>query len=464
MPQMGESIAEGTIVKWLKQAGEAVARDEPLFEITTDKVDTEVPAPAAGTLSEILVKEGETVDIGTAVATIAEAGESAPSKPEPPVASSTTEPAPRSAGGPSTPSTLQEGARPAPATEPTPETSDAPGGHFRTTQPAKTVSFRREAKAGTTAESGSPRLSPAVRAAARQAGVSLETLAGLTGSGRGGRVTKRDVERHLAARDAGTASATSTSPAAASGTPPAAYLYQPKSGDERVEMSTVRKRIADHMTWSTRISPHATAIAECDMSNAAALVETAGARFEASVGAPLTYTALVAQAAVKALGEFRTLNASVIGDELILKPAVHLGVAVALPDSSDLIVPVIKEADGLSLGGFAKAVQDLAVGARSRRLTPDDVQGGTFTLTNPGIFGGLTGTPILNQPEVGILGLGAVTKRPVVVDDAIAIRPIMLMSLTFDHRAADGMVAFQYLARVREQLEALPTDLDTSKI
>ena len=442
MPQMGESIAEGTIVKWLKQAGEAVARDEPLFEITTDKVDTEVPAPAAGTLSEILVKEGETVDIGTAVATIAEAGEPASSKPEPPVASSTIEPAP--------------------ATVPTPETSDAPGGHFRTNQPTKTVSFRREAKAGTAAESGSPRFSPAVRAAARQAGVSLETLAGLTGSGRGGRVTKRDVERHLAARDAGAASATSTSPAADSGTPPAAYLYQPKSGDERVELSTVRKRIADHMTWSTRISPHATAIAECDMSNAAALVETAGARFEASVGAPLTYTALVAQATVKALGEFRTLNASVIGDELILKPAVHLGVAVALPDSGDLIVPVIKEADGLSLAGFAKAIKDLAV--RARRLTPDDVQGGTFTLTNPGIFGGLTGTPILNQPEVGILGLGAVTKRPVVVDDAIAIRPIMLMSLTFDHRAADGMVAFQYLARVREQLEALPTDLDTSKI
>jgi 2-oxoglutarate dehydrogenase E2 component (dihydrolipoamide succinyltransferase) len=218
------------------------------------------------------------------------------------------------------------------------------------------------------------------------------------------------------------------------------------------------------MTWSTRISPHATAIAECDMSNAAALVEAAGARFEASVGAPLTYTALVAQAAVKALGEFRTLNASVVGDEVILKPAVNLGVAVALPDSGELIVPVVREADGLSLAGFAKAVKDLAVRARSRRLTPDDVQGGTFTLTNPGIFGGLTGTPILNQPEVGILGLGAVTKRPVVLDDAIAIRSIMMMSLTFDHRAADGMVAFQYLARVREQLEALPTDLDTSKI
>ena len=463
MPQMGESIAEGTIVKWLKQAGEAVVRDEPLFEITTDKVDTEVPAPAAGTLAEILVKAGETVDIGTAVATIAEVGESAVSTPGTPAGSSSTEPAPRSAGGPSIPSTLQEGARPAPAAAPTPETGDAPGGHFRTTQPTKTVSFKREATAGTAsaASSGGRAFSPAVLATARQAGVSLDTLTGLAGSGRGGRVTKRDVERHLADRGAGAASA---APVAASGTPPPAYLYQPKPGDERVAMSTVRKRIADHMTWSTRISPHATAIAECDMSNAAALVEAAGARFEASVGAPLTYTALVAQAAVKALGEFRTLNASVVGDEVILKPAVNLGVAVALPDSGELIVPVVREADGLSLAGFAKAVKDLAVRARSRRLTPDDVQGGTFTLTNPGIFGGLTGTPILNQPEVGILGLGAVTKRPVVLDDAIAIRSIMMMSLTFDHRAADGMVAFQYLARVREQLEALPTDLDTSKI
>ncbi len=446
MPQMGESIAEGTVVKWLKRAGDAVARDEPLFEITTDKVDTEVPSPAAGTLAEILVKEGETVEVGTPVARIAEAGE----------ATTTGSPA----DGPSSN---------AEAVAPVEKMADAPGGHFRTAQPPQVVSFRRgpEKAGGAAAQASSRSFSPAVLDTARSAGMSLGTLTGVQGSGRGGRLTKRDVERYLQQHGpgGGPASAPASSPGGDTAPPPREYLYQPKAGDERVPMSAVRKKIAHHMTWSTRISPHATAITECDMSRAADLMETAGLRFEASVGAPLTYTALVAQAAVKALGEFRTLNASVIGhghgDELVLKPAVNLGVAVALPDSGELIVPVIREADGLSLAGFAKAIKDLATRARSRRLRPEDVQDGTFTLTNPGIFGGLTGTPILNQPEVAILGLGAVTKRPVVVDDAIAIKPIMLMSLTFDHRAADGMVAFQYLARVREHLETLPPDLDT---
>ncbi len=444
MPQMGESIAEGTIVKWLKRAGDAVARDEPLFEITTDKVDTEVPAPAAGTLAEILVKEGETVEVGTPVARVAEAGEA------PTSGSSANAPPSRAL-----------------PVAPIEKTADAPGEHFRATQLLRVVSFRRRPeKTGAAASQTSARsLSPAVLDTARRAGMSIGTLTGVQGSGRGGRVTKRDVEHYLQQHGPSggpAALAPASSPGSDAAQPPRQYLYQPKPGDERVAMSTVRKKIAHHMTWSTRISPHATAIAECDMSRAADLMETAGQRFEASVGAPLTYTALVAHAAVKALGEFRTLNASVIGhgDELVLKPAVNLGVAVALPDSGDLIVPVIREADGLSLAGFARAIKDLATRARARRLRPEDVQDGTFTLTNPGIFGGLTGTPILNQPEVAILGLGAVTKRPVVVDDAIAIKPIMLMSLTFDHRAADGMIAFQYLARVREHLEVLPPDLD----
>ena len=447
MPQMGESIAEGTVVKWLKKTGDAVARDEPLFEITTDKVDTEVPSPAAGTLVEILVQEGETVEVGATVARVAGAGEA------------TTTGA--SAGAP------PSKALPATPVEKTAFQGGAPGGHFRATQPPQVVSFRRGSApaAGAAGQASASSFSPAVLDTAGRAGMSLGTLTGLQGSGRGGRVTKRDVERYL--REHGPGGGPDSAAASVPGgdpAPPREYLYQPKSGDERVAMSTVRKKIAHHMTWSTRISPHATAIAECDMSRAADLVDTVGPRFAASVGAPLTYTALVAQAAVKALGEFRTLNASVIGhgDELVLKPAVNLGVAVALPESGELIVPVIREADGLSLVGFAKAIKDLASRARSRRLRPEDVQGGTFTLTNPGIFGGLTGTPILNQPEVAILGLGAVTKRAVVVDDAIAIKPIMLMSLTFDHRAADGMVAFQYLARVREHLEALPTDLDLS--
>tara|TARA_B100000929_G_scaffold88674_4_gene69393 strand:+ start:146 stop:1018 length:873 start_codon:yes stop_codon:yes gene_type:complete len=284
--------------------------------------------------------------------------------------------------------------------------------------------------------------------------MSLDTLATLQGSGHGGRVTKRDVEQYI--RQQATSPLESDNSA---GSPPKEYLYQPQDGDERIQMSAVRKKIAHHMSWSTRISPHATAIVECDMSRAAELMETAGQHFEASVGAPLTYTVLVAEAAVKALGEFRALNASVVGDEIVLKPSVNLGIAVALPESGELIVPVIRKAEERSLAGFAKSIKELAVRARSHRLTPEDVQGGTFTLTNPGIFGGLTGTPILNQPEVAILGLGAVIKRPVVVDEAITIRPVMMMSLTFDHRASDGMVAFQFLARVREHLEALPADL-----
>ena len=423
MPQMGESIAEGTITKWLKKVGDFVDCDEPLFEITTDKVDTEVPAPAAGTLTEILVKEGETVDIGTPVAVITESGEDV--------------------------KTVSPG-------EPDGKKGDEPDGHFRAAQSSQVISFRRESeKTDEPSVSTTPShsFSPAVLKTAERCGMSLDTLATLRGSGHGGRVTKRDVEQYI--RQQANSPLESDNSA---GSPPKEYLYQPQDGDERIQMSAVRKKIAHHMSWSTRISPHATAIVECDMSRAAELMETAGQRFEASVGAPLTYTVLVAEAAVKALGEFRALNASVVGDEIVLKPSVNLGIAVALPESGELIVPVIRKAEERSLEGFAKSIKELAVRARSHRLTPEDVQGGTFTLTNPGIFGGLTGTPILNQPEVAILGLGAVIKRPVVVDEAITIRPIMMMSLTFDHRASDGMTAFQFLARVREHLEALPTD------
>ena len=423
MPQMGESIAEGTITKWLKKVGDFVDHDEPLFEITTDKVDTEVPSPAAGTLTEILVKEGETVDIGTPVAVITESGEDV--------------------------KTVSPG-------EPDGKKGDEPDGHFRGAQSSQVISFSRESeKTDEPSVSTTPShsFSPAVLKTAERSGMSLDTLATLRGSGHGGRVTKRDVEQYI--RQQANSPLESDNSA---GSPPKEYLYQPQDGDERIQMSAVRKKIAHHMSWSTRISPHATAIVECDMSRAAELMETAGQRFEASVGAPLTYTVLVAEAAVKALGEFRALNASVVGDEIVLKPSVNLGIAVALPESGELIVPVIRKAEERSLEGFAKSIKELAVRARSHRLTPEDVQGGTFTLTNPGIFGGLTGTPILNQPEVAILGLGAVIKRPVVVDEAITIRPIMMMSLTFDHRASDGMTAFQFLARVREHLEALPTD------
>jgi 2-oxoglutarate dehydrogenase E2 component (dihydrolipoamide succinyltransferase) len=219
-------------------------------------------------------------------------------------------------------------------------------------------------------------------------------------------------------------------------------------------MSPVRRKSAHHMAWSVRISPHATAQAEVDMSAIAQLLEGGRESFRERTGAPLTYTVFAAAAAVRALRDFPSLNSSVVGDQLAFKPSVNLGVAVALPDSEELIVPVVRRAEELTLTGLARALHDVATRARARQLRPEDVQGGTFTLTNPGIFGGITGTPILNQPQVGILGLGAVRKQAVVVEDAIAVRPMMAVALTFDHRAADGMVAFRYLARLRDLLEA----------
>lgn len=434
MPQMGESIAEGTIIKWLKAAGDQVERDEPLFEITTDKVDTEVPSPASGMLKTILVAEGETVDVGATVAEVevADSDATVESAQSDPLLTNTSQ----------TDTDSKEGDVNASA-------------HFRTKKPVQLVSFKRtQRSAGMSASSETGQsFSPAVLALARRENVTLKTLSDIQGSGHGGRLTKRDVEQYLKnhADD-------STGPMVSRGSlanPPAEYIYQPKPEDERVPMTPVRRKIANHMSWSTKISPHATAMSECDMSHVKALIERDGEQFAATAGAPLTYTVLVGEAVVKALEEFPALNASVVGDDIVLKPAVNLSVAVALPDTGELIVPVIHGANVLSRVELASAIKDLAIRARSRQLKPEDVQGGTFTLTNPGVFGGLTGTPIINQPQVAILGLGAVVNRPVVVDDSITIRPIMMLSLAFDHRAVDGMLAFQYLASVKQQLEQL---------
>ena len=434
MPQMGESIAEGTIIKWLKAAGDQVERDEPLFEITTDKVDTEVPSPASGMLKTILVAEGETVDVGATVAEVevADSDTTVESAQSDPLLTNTSQ----------TDTDSKEGDVNASA-------------HFRTKKPVQLVSFKRTQRSAgrsTSSETGQS-FSPAVLALARRENVTLKTLSDIQGSGHGGRLTKRDVEQYLKnhADD-------STGPMVSRGSlanPPAEYIYQPKPEDERVPMTPIRRKIAKHMSWSTKISPHATAMNECDMSHVKALIERDGEQFAATAGAPLTYTVLVGEAVVKALEEFPALNASVVGDDIVLKPAVNLSVAVALPDTGELIVPVIHGANVLSRVELASAIKDLAIRARSRQLKPEDVQGGTFTLTNPGVFGGLTGTPIINQPQVAILGLGAVVNRPVVVDDSITIRPIMMLSLAFDHRAVDGMLAFQYLASVKQQLEQL---------
>jgi 2-oxoglutarate dehydrogenase E2 component (dihydrolipoamide succinyltransferase) len=423
MPQMGESLAEGTIVKWLKAPGDQVARDESLFEISTDKVDTDVPSPVAGILREILVREGETVAVHAPVAMIetVEAHEAAAHAEVPAVTPSST------------------------------EVADVSGGHFRAAHAPQLVSFRTEPPPEPPSSRGERSYSPAVLEAARRGGVPLGRLTALAGSGRGGRLTKRDVEAFLR----GAREPVVEHPAAAAGDAvPPEFIYRVGPDDQVVPMTPARRRIARHMVWSTRISPHATAFAECDLSRVTAEIDRRRSDFLERIGAPLTYTVLVARAAVAALRDYPVLNSSVVGDQIAIKPRVHLGVAVALTDPDELIVPVVRGADDLTLEGLARAIHDLAARARERRLRPEEVQGGTFTLTNPGIFGGLGGTPILNQPQVAILGLGSVTRRPVVIEDAIAIRPLMMLSLTFDHRAADGMVAFRYLGAVRERLES----------
>jgi 2-oxoglutarate dehydrogenase E2 component (dihydrolipoamide succinyltransferase) len=462
MPQMGESLSEGTIVKWLKQPGDRIAHDEPLFELSTDKVDTEVPAPAAGVLAKILAREGETVSVGATVAII-EAHEDRPTTSVDVQSSSGTVAAQSAAAG-----------------------QPEPGGHFKSTHAPQLVSFRRgattsaahddgrrtpppppspsvRAVAATTPHPSNRSFSPAVLGDAQRAGLTLNKLTSLPGSGRGGRITKRDVQQFL---ESGGREAAQLLPASDRGSrkasgPPPEYLYRPTDRDRVVAMSPVRKRIAKHMRWSVRISAHATAQGEVDMSAVTAVLEHREA-FRAQVGAPLTYTVFAAAACVRALQEFPVLNSSIVGDQIVFKPTINLSMAVALADTDELIAPVVRAADNLSLVGLARAIHDVVTKARSRQLRPEDVQGGTFTLTNPGVFGGITGTPILNQPQVAILSLGAVRKQPVVVDDVVVVRPRMALALTFDHRATDGMVAFRFLARVGALLEVLPADWNWS--
>lgn len=421
MPQMGESLSEGTITKWLKKPGDKVERDEPLFEITTDKVDTEVPAPASGILERILVNEGVTVAVGTAVAEIGEAG----------VATAEAAPAPA-----------------------------ASGGHFRSSHEPTTFQRRGTtapppppSRAGGTTGENRHRLSPAVLSLASESGLDLQELLKIPGSGRGGRISRQDVERYLKERpERREAPATvARGPEA----PPSHYLYQPELDDKLVPMSPMRKQIAEHMVWSQQISAQVTSFTECDMHRIVRYRDENRARFEETEGVPLTFLPFVAEVTVKALKEFPIFNASVVGDQIALKKHIHLGVAVALEEG--LIVPVVQNADEMSFVGLARAIHRLAEAARSRRLTPADVRGATFTITNPGMFGGLTGTPMIAQPQVAILGLGAVAKKPVVVDDAIAIRPIMVLALTFDHRIIDGATGFQFLERIRRNLEEFET-------
>lgn len=437
MPQMGESIAEGTIVKWLKKVGEAVARDEPLFEISTDKVDAEIPSPAAGVLTEILASEGETIAVNAIVARIKEAGEA-----EGESAPQAEMPVPAVPAEPEAPKAAAETPAPAPAAA----------------EPEAPAEVERK-------ESGvRVRSSPLVRNIAREHGVNLDEV---PGTGQGGRVTKEDILGYIESRKAAVPAAAPPAPAArtAAAAPPPAPPVAPAAprapvfaAGERVSiepMSGMRRTIAERMVQSRRTSAHVTTFFEVDYTNIARLRDRIKKSFEERNGVKLTFMPFIIKATIDALKAFPVLNASVDGENIVYKQDLNIGMAVAL--DWGLIVPVIKQADELSIMGLARTSQDLAVRARSKQLKPDEVTGGTFSITNFGLYGGLTATPIINQPQLAILGIGGIRKRPWVVEtddgDAIAIRSIGVLSLSFDHRIIDGAVADEFMAHIRRSLE-----------
>jgi pyruvate dehydrogenase E2 component (dihydrolipoamide acetyltransferase) len=425
MPQMGESIVEGTLTKWLKKAGDRVERDEPLFEISTDKVDTEIPSPAAGTLAAMLVEEGKTVAINTVVARIDETGAAAA--------------APAPAPAPAPPAEAKVEAEAAPVTA---EAAAEPE-----VQPAP------EEIAGP--------LSPLVRRMARENDIDLRQV---RGSGAGGRITKQDLEGYLAQRAAPPPAAVAApSPAPAMpppplAPPPATPLPRAEAAKVRIEpMSVMRSRIAEHMLASRRTSAHVTTMHKVDMTRVAKIRARNKADVQARYGFSLTYLPFITRAACDALRAFPLANASVEGTNIIHHNEINIGIAVAL--EAGLIVPVIRNADEKSVLGLQHAIADLAARARSRQLKPDEVQGGTFSITNFGSFGSVWGTPIINQPQVAILGVGAVEKTPVVVEgDAIAIRSIAMIGLTFDHRLIDGAYADQFMNKLKAALESWPEE------
>jgi pyruvate dehydrogenase E2 component (dihydrolipoamide acetyltransferase) len=487
MPQMGESIAEGTIVKWLKKVGDSVKRDEPLFEISTDKVDAEIPAPSSGVLSEIKVQEGETVAVNTVVAVInggeakpaaAESAKEAapppkqePKKAEPPPAKEepkqiSSEPAPAAPPKPAAP------APPAAEPAPVPAAATPPATPAATASPATMPASGVEGEAALKDELRRTRSSPLVRRIAEEQGVDISEI---EGTGISGRVTKQDILSFIENRGAG-AKAAPAAPAAATQAPtpttaaPAAPPKaaqpprapaeaeagpQPFAESDRVEiepMSTMRRRIAERMVESRHISAHVSSFMEVDFNKTAKLRDELKGEFLARDGVKLTFLPFIIKAVIEGIKKWPIVNSSVWGDQIVYKKDINIGVAVAL--DWGLIVPVIRGADEKSLLGLARAVNDLGERARKKQLKPDEVQGGTFTITNPGVFGGWAGTPIINQPQVAILGVGVIKKRPVVIDDAIAIRQIGVLALSFDHRVIDGAVADQFLAYVRDVIEA----------
>ncbi len=419
MPQMGESIVEGTLTKWLKKPGDKVERDEPLFEISTDKVDTEIPSPAAGTLGELLVQEGQTVQVNAIVARITE-GNGASAAPAQPAAAAPPPPPPP----------------PAPAATPAPAPLAAP------------------VETPVVAEVKEPvgPLSPLVRRIAREKNIDL---AKVTGTGAGGRITKEDLDAWVkqAAPAPVSAPAPYTPPPAPAPSLPAIPVGQAQpTAKSRIEpMSNMRIKIAEHMVMSKRVSAHVTTVHRVDMTRVAKMRAKHKEDFAARYGMSLTFLPFVARATVEALREFPIVNASIDGASIIYHNEINLGIAVALENG--LIVPVIRNADEKNVLGLQRAIVDLASRARARQLKPDEIQGGTFSITNFGSFGSVFATPIINQPQVAILGVGTVEKVPVVIDDAIGIRSQCYLALTFDHRLIDGALGDQFTAKVKSVLE-----------
>ena len=443
MPKMGESISEGTVLRWLKKEGEKVAKDEPILEISTDKVDTEVPSPFEGTLTKILQPEKAVVPVGGTLAYVS-TGAGAASQAQP------SAPTPQPAAQP----TVQAAA---------PQPQAAPAAQPQYQQQAAPVNDNRF-------------YSPLVKSIAKAEGIAPQELATIQGSGLGGRVNKNDMLQYVEARKSGRASTPAAQPQQAwqpTATPqPAATSYaRPtsqfvSSGEPFtvLPMDNIRLKIAEHMVRSKHTSAHVTSVTEADVTNIVNFRAKFKDEFKRRYGVNLTYTPILIQAMVRALREYPFINASIDGTNIVVKNDINFGVAVSLPqqEGSPLpparIVPVIKQADRLSLAGLAQAVADLANRARTKKLTPDDISGGTFTLTNPGMYGNLFGTPIINQPQLAIMTTGAIVKRVVVKTDAdgndyMAIRSMMYLGLSYDHRLIDGMYGVQYTERVKELLE-----------
>ena len=451
MPQMGESIAEGTIVRWIKKVGDKVDRDEPLFEISTDKVDAEIPSPVAGVVSEIRVKEGETVPVNSIVAVIG----SAVAAPAPAAALADKSAVASASAAPTQAAASADRAEPVEPLKPSPQADGSPtaaappsasAASSPTAGPAFADSPSRAASAGqalSTEDALHQRSSPLVRKIAKEHNVDISQI---HGSGIAGRVTKDDILAFI-----GSASAASQPPAASAGQAAHAPTpLKPAPGDRVEKMSPMRKRIAEHMVASVHTSAHVHSVFEVNFSRVAQIREAKKAEFERS-GAKLTFLSFIVKAAVEALRAVPIVNASVNGDSIVYHKDVNIGIAVAL--EWGLIVPVIKQADERNLVGLSRSIADLANRARNKQLKPEDVQGGTFTITNPGVFGALFGMPIINQPQVAILGVGNVEKRPVVVDDAIAIKPMAYLTLGYDHRIIDGAVADEFMSHVKKTLE-----------